>query len=358
MSDRNEQVPGVDRMRERFERMMLRNVNGLSYFQSPAQPVGSTPSETLIDRGTLRLLHYKPRTDEVYRVPVLIVMATTNRSYIFDLRKGQSYVEYLLNAGYDVFMIDWQPPLEHERTVGLDTYVFDFLPACTDRIARETGEKDVSIIGYCLGGAITLTWAALNPDGPLKNLLLFTPPFDMRELKSFHLWSDQRYFDVDRVVETYGNCPPDMIYAAFDLMRPAERVAGNIRLADNMWDEKYVESYRLFDRWANDILPLAGRTFADMIRGFMWQNGLYEGTLEVGGRIADVGRITAPLFLATAEHDSVIPSDSSRPLMDAIGSTDKHHLHLKGGHVSLVAGPRAADRLWPASDKWLRERST
>jgi polyhydroxyalkanoate synthase len=43
---------------------------------------------------------------EVYRVPVLIVMATTNRGYILDLVPGQSLIEFLLKRGYDVYMLD------------------------------------------------------------------------------------------------------------------------------------------------------------------------------------------------------------------------------------------------------------
>ena len=40
-----------------------------------------------------------------------------------------------------------------------------------------------------------------------------------------------------------------------------------------------------------------------------------------------------------------------------VGSADKRELVLKGGHVSLVAGPNASRRLWPQLDAWLSERS-
>jgi len=41
-----------------------------------------------------------------------------------------------------------------------------------------------------------------------------------------------------------------------------------------------------------------------------------------------------------------------------VGSADKQEVILKGGHVSLVAGPNAVKRLWPKLDSWLSERST
>ena len=78
--------PGLlERGRQEFERALQRNIKGLDYFTSPAPVMGASAKDVLIERGTLRLYHYRPLSDEIYRAPVLLVMATTNRGYIFDL---------------------------------------------------------------------------------------------------------------------------------------------------------------------------------------------------------------------------------------------------------------------------------
>ena len=169
--------------RTEFDRAMQRNIKGLGYLASSAPVLGASPKETLISRGTLRLYHYRPMSEEVYRVPLLLVMATTNRGYIFDMVPGQSLVEFLLKRGYDVFMIDWEAPTPGERDLGLDDYVLDFLPSCVERVLEETGEPDITVVGYCFGGVLSLLWASLHPDGPLKNLVTFTTPIDF---KPFH----------------------------------------------------------------------------------------------------------------------------------------------------------------------------
>ena len=103
-------VPDANEIRDRIEAMvqrtMQRNIKGLELANAPAPPVGLTPKDVIYQRGTLRLYHYHPRADEVYRVPVLIVMATTNKAFLFDLAPGQSMVEYLLDQGFDVYVID------------------------------------------------------------------------------------------------------------------------------------------------------------------------------------------------------------------------------------------------------------
>lgn len=343
--------------RVEFDRAMQRNIKGLGYFASPDPVLGASAKETLITRGTLRLYHYRPLVDEVYRVPVLLVMATTNRGYIFDMVPGQSFVEFLLRAGYDVFMVDWEAPRADERTLAMEDYILDFLPACVSRVQAESGEVDISVIGYCFGGVLTLLWAALHRNAGLKNLITFTTPINFKAMEAFQAWSDPRFFDVDRVIETFGNCPAEMLYTAFSMLRPGAQVAGNIRLWDNMWNDEFVKSYRMFDRWAADMLPLAGEYFRQTTQQLMWDNALHEGRMTVGGHMVDLGAITEPFMHVTAEHDHIVPAAASAPLIEMIGSTDKTQVVLKGGHVSLVAGANAVRRLWPQLDRWLGEKS-
>lgn len=347
----------LERSAAEFERAMQRNIKGLGYFSSPAPVLGASAKETLISRGTLRLYHYHPMSDEVYRVPILLVMATTNRGYIFDMVPGQSLVEFLLKAGFDVFMIDWEAPRADESHLGLDDYVLDFVPSCVSRVLDETGEPDLTVVGYCFGGVLSLLWAALHPGAPLRNLVTFTTPINFKGMELFQAWSDKRFFDVDRLIATYGNCPAEMLYSAFDMLRPGARIAGNIRLWDNLWNDEYVKSFRMFDRWATDMLPLAGRYFKETTERLMWDNALYEGHMDVAGRKIDLGKIKAPFMHVVAEHDHIVPYEASRHLVPMIGSADKQEVMLKGGHVSLVAGANAIKRLWPQLDNWLQERS-
>jgi len=340
-----------------FERLLTRNVKGLEYFTSPAPAVGATPKDVLIERGTMRLYRYHAKVDDVYRVPILLVMATTNRGFIFDMVPGQSLVEYLLNAGFDVFMLDWEAPRGHEKSLTLESYVLDFLPAAVARVRAETGEPDVSVVGYCFGGVLALLWAALEGEEALANLVTFTTPIDFRHMEMFQAWADRRFFDVDRLVDTFGNVPGDMLYTAFDMLRPGARAVTNVRLYDNLWDDDYVKSFRMFERWNTDTLPLAGEYFRQTMKLLMWDNRLLDGTLDVGGRRVDLAKITAPFLHVTAEHDHIVPTNASAPLIDMIGSADKEQLVLKGGHVSLVAGGNAVKRMWPALTKWLEQRS-
>jgi polyhydroxyalkanoate synthase len=345
------------RIRAEVDRAIQRNIKGVEFFASPGPRPGLTPRDLVHSRGTLGLWHYRPMAEEIYRVPILIVMATTNRGYILDLAPGQSMVEFLLKRGYDVYLIDWNPPRADERHLRIDDYVLDFIPDCVRRVQQRSGEPDVSVIGYCMGGVLSTIYAALHPEGPLRNLVLFTTPIDWRHMNLFHAWSDRRYFDVDRLVDSLGNVPPEVILSAFDMLRPASRVAGQARLWEAMWNDEFVKAFRMLDRWGNEILPLAGEYFRQTIKELMWENRLHEGRLVIRGKPATLSSITVPVLHVVAEHDHIVPRDASKPLIEGVASTDREEVVLKGGHVSLVAGPSAIGRMWPKLDSWLAGRS-
>lgn len=346
------------RIRAEVDRALQRSIKGLEYMSSGGPALGATPRDLINQRGTLALYHYRPMTDEIYRVPLLLVMAVTNRGYILDLAPGQSLVEYLLKAGYDVFVIDWNAPRPNEKHLRLEDYTQDFIPDSIARVQQASGVEDVTLVGYCMGGVLSTIYTALNPKGPVKNLAVFTTPIDFSQMKLFNKWSDKRFFDVDKLVDTIGNAPPEMIFRSFDMLRPADSIAGKVQLIDNLWNDEFVKGYRMFDRWASDILPLPGEFFRQTTKEFMWENKLHTNALVLGGKKVDLGKIKVPLFHAVAEHDHIVPYDAAKPLVAMVGSKDKEEVVLKGGHVSVVAGANAVKRLWPRLDAWLGKRST
>lgn len=348
----------AERISVEVTRAIQRNIKGLEYLTSPAPAVGACAKDLIHSRGTLNLYHYRPMTDELYRVPILFVMATTNKAYVFDLAPGQSLVEFLLKRGFDVYVMDWNPPRPEERHLTLKDYCLDFIPDCVDRVQRDCEVEDVTVIGYCMGGVLSVIYTALHPEGPARNLVCFTTPIDWKEMKLFQAWTDRRHFDVDRLVDTLGNVPPEFISAGFDMLRPTQRVTGQIRLWDNLWNDEFVKSYRMFDRWGTEMLPLAGEYFRETTKELLWENKLYRNELEVGGRRVDLGSIRLPILHVVAEHDHIVPYACSKPLIARVGSEDKEEVMLKGGHVSLIAGPNAVRRMWPKLDQWLGVRST
>jgi len=348
----------IETAQEEAQRTRERIRKGIDILLARDEPqVGVTPKEIIYSRGTLKLYHYKPVTDEVYRVPVIFVMSLVSKPWILDLTVGQSFIQYMLTQGFDVFMIDWGIPRPEDKRLRFEDYVQDFIPRCIEHVQAVTGEEDFSILGYCMGGQLALMYAALNPEAPLKNLVCAATPVDMNGMGLFKHWVHPKHFDVDRLVDTVGNIPPEMMLRTFEMLRPMDRWGGYIRLIDNLWDPQFVYGFRIMYKWTNEQIPFPGETYRQMVKDMMWENKLATGEMIVGGKRVELSKITIPVMHAMAEHDHIAPYAASAPLTKLVGSTDKEDVVLKGGHVSLVAGKNAVGRLWPKVADWLSHRS-
>lgn len=348
----------AERLRLEVERAIQRGLKGIELFAAPPPSVGRTPKTVLHHRGTLSLYHYHATADEVYRVPILFVMAPTNKGYILDLAPGQSLIEFLLGRGYDVYLMDWSAPSDDERDLRIDDYALDFIPDCLRRVQQDSGEDEVTLIGYCAGGMLSAIYVALVPGGPVKNLVCLTTPVDFSEMKLFRSMADPRAFDVDRLVDSVGIVPADLVLAGFDALRPASRIAGQLRLWDNLWNDEFVRGFRMMERWGNETLPLPGGYFRQTVEELLRGNALHKGSLRVAGRKVDLAKITVPFLHFIALHDHIVPLACAHPLIGHVGSRDKEEVVLPGGHVSIAAGPNAVKRMWPKLDAWLQGRST
>ena len=100
-----------------------------------------------------------------------------------------------------------------------------------------------------MGGLLALMYAALHPDAPMTNLACFTTPVNFEGMGLFKQWTDKRWFDVDRIVDTLGNVPPEMMYASFELLRPAARLVAHVRLWDNLWNDEFVKQLPPVQQW-------------------------------------------------------------------------------------------------------------
>ena len=78
---------------------------------------------------------------------MLLVFALINRPYILDLRPGNSFVEYMLQNGYDVYLLDWGVPGPEDKQLKLDDYVLEYLPRAIRKLKAVSGSDEFSLLG-------------------------------------------------------------------------------------------------------------------------------------------------------------------------------------------------------------------
>ncbi len=324
--------------------------------------IAQTPKEVIWSLNKAKLYRYTPVVPKEKRhpVPLLLVFALMNRPYILDLRPGHSFVEFMIHRGYDVYLLDWGAPGIEDKDLKFDDYTLEYMPRAIRKLKAVSGSTEFSMLGWCIGAILTTIYAALRSDDGLRNLILLTAPLDFsqKEKITFGRWTDERYFDVEKILAAFGNMPPEMIEYGAKALKPVENYISNyLRLWDNLDNLQVVEAWHAMNTWVTDNVPLAGGAFRQLIVDLYQNDRLMQGTLMIRGQRVDLSRLRANLLTVIAEGDHITPPCQSETVMAEVGSKDKTVMRIPGGHIGIMAGSGASKRTWPQLDGWLAPRS-
>jgi polyhydroxyalkanoate synthase len=345
------------RLRRDAERSALRARYGIKHLAGIGRaPVGTTPKDPVWQRDKVVLHRY--RSDQrCYGPPVLLVMSLVTRPYVFDLRPGSSFVEVLLGRGLDVFLLDWGVPDEVEADNSLETYCDEYLPLAAAAACDTAGAVDLTVFGYCYGGVLCLLYAAGHPGPPVRNLAVMATPVDWRHMGPMTSLVQRGRLDPDDLLDDTGNVPAEVVASSFRLLKPTGDLVSYANLWQNLWDDRYVESYQAMTRWANDHIPFPGAAMRQTVELFVRQNALLSGEVPLAGGRRRLADIECPFLSVVAEHDHITPPGAVAPLIDLVGSQDRTQMRLPAGHVGLVVGRGASTRTMPAMADWIVSRS-
>lgn len=324
---------------------------------TPDAAIAQTPREVVWTHRETTLYRYRSAKRE-HAVPLLLVFALINRPEIFDLRPGSSFVEYLLDEGFDVFLVDWGVPGDEDADRGLEHYVCDELHWALRETLRASGADEVSLLGWCIGGTLCAMYCATHPHEPVRNAVLLTTPIDTTG-SLYSRWVGGDEFDVDLIADAYGSVPGSGVDWANKLMKPVTNyVTTYRRLFTQILDGQNPRAaYQAMAKWVADNPPFPGRAYREWITWMYKQNRLVSGEIRLRGRRVDLARIGQNLLVVTAGSDHIAPREGTLPLLDLVSSHDVTHLARPGGHIGLMAGSKAKREIWPELAQWLAERS-
>ncbi|MCI0400530.1 MAG: class III poly(R)-hydroxyalkanoic acid synthase subunit PhaC [Gammaproteobacteria bacterium] len=318
--------------------------------------VGVTPKEGVYYEDKLVLYQFKPATERVCNpIPVLIVYALVNRPYMTDLQEGRSMVQGLLNAGLDVYLIDWGYPDGADRFLTLTDYLDGYIDRCVDVIRKRHGLAKINLLGICQGGTFSLCYTALHTH-KVRNLVTTVTPVD------FHTPNDLlshwiQKVDVDLLVDTMGNIPGELLNWTFVSLKPF-RLMGQkyMDLINVLDDPEKAKNFMRMEKWIFDSPDQAGEAFRQFTKDFYQANGLIRGTVTIGDRNVDLKNVTVPVLNIYAADDHLVPPASSIALKNYVGTQDYTALEFPGGHIGIYVSSKAQKMVPPAIGKWFDER--
>jgi polyhydroxyalkanoate synthase len=320
---------------------------------------GVSQSEVVYEEDRLKLRHYLSDRKPRYRTPLVFVYALVNRPYILDLKKQRSVVAHFVEQGFDTYLVDWGVPTRADRHLTLDDYINGYLVNVMDYLHERTGVRNPSVLGYCMGGTMSAMFTALHPDR-VRNLILLAAPIDFATNDSLlNVWTRPEYFDVDKFVDAFGNCPPEFLQASFLLLRPVGNLIEKpLNFYEHMHEEKFLDDFLTTESWLNDNIPVPGEVYREFVKYLYQKNLLTQNRMPVGKHIVHLRDIVCPVLNIMAGKDDLVPCSQGMPFTDLVGSSDRKSILLKDtGHIGLAIGGRAQREVWPQACDWLAKRS-
>jgi len=325
-----------------------------------------TPGKVIFQNDLMQLIQYAPRTEQVHRTPLLIMPPWMNKYYIMDLRPGNSMMEWLLDQGHTVFMVSWVNPDERLRHKGFEDYMLEGPIAALDAIEKATGERQVNVTGYCLGGILlsaTVAWMKAKGDDRIKSATYLTTMVDFCDTGEVSLFIDPDGIDaLEERINERGFLDGKMVDVTFR----------TLRANDLVWSF-FINSYLLgkspkpFDilYWNADSTNMPAATHTFFMRNMYLENRLREpGGITLAGVPIDVTRVDTPSYMFSAREDHIAPwktgYESAKlfagPMSFVLGAS---------GHIAGVINPPEKqkygywtnDALPADADAWLDEAS-
>ena len=307
--------------------------------------VAVTPGKVVYQNDLIQLLQYAPTTEKVAKRPLLIVPPWINKFYILDLQPKNSFIKWATDQGHTVFVISWINPDERYADKQFEDYMLEGPLAAMDAIKDATGEKDVNVIGYCIGGtltAATLAYMAAKGDGRVKSATFFTTMVDFSDPGELGVFIDEGQLQrLDEHMEKKGYLDGQYMSQVFNMMRDNDLIWSFV--INNYLLGREPMAFDLL-YWNSDNTRMPKMMHSLYLRKMYLQNKLVEpGGITLDGVPIDLSTIKTPVYWLSTKDDHIAPWKSTYAATQ-LYKGPKRFVLSASGHIAGVINPPAANK--------------
>jgi polyhydroxyalkanoate synthase len=331
----------------------LVNIADTTAFQV-GENLATTPGFVVYRNRMMELIQYSPRTETTFDIPVVFIQPWINKYYIFDLTEDKSFVSYLVDQGFTVFIVSWKNPTAEMRDVTFDDYMIRGALKAIEVAQDICGVEQVHAAGYCIGGTVlTALMAWLNrgrqEDGPVpvRDYTLFASLVDYSSPGELGVFINNESVKlIERLADKAGYLDKKYLSATFRLLRSNDLIW---RYYNHNYLQGEVPPKSEFLYWNCDSTRLPAAMSSFYLREFYLNNKLVkEDQLRLAGRPVDLRRIEQPLYAVGAEQDHICPWKETFKTCGNVGGKVRFTLATEG-HITGIVNPpskRSKRKYW------------
>ncbi|TVR08587.1 MAG: class I poly(R)-hydroxyalkanoic acid synthase [Salinarimonadaceae bacterium] len=301
--------------------------------------LATTPGKVVFRNDLIELIQYAPTTPKALKRPLLIVPPWINKYYILDLNPEKSFIRWAVSQGLTVFCISWVNPDERHAEKGFANYMREGVFAALDAIELATGEREVTAIGYCVGGtllSVALAHMAATGDARITSATLFTTQVDFTHSGDLKIFAcEEQIKAIEDKMLAHGYLDGARMASAFNMLRPNDLIWPYI--INNYVKGKAPFPFDLL-YWNSDSTRMPAANHSFYLRNCYLENNLARGLIDLDGVRLDLGKVTIPIFNLATREDHIAPSRSVFLGSSCFGGPVDFVL-AGSGHIAGVVNP-------------------
>jgi polyhydroxyalkanoate synthase len=298
-----------------------------------------TPGKVVFQNDVMQLIQYSPSTESVYEIPLLIVPPWINKYYILDLTPPKSFIKWLVDQGFTVFIVSWVNPDARLATKNFEDYMREGILEATGAVLRITGLPQTNALGYCVGGTLlasTLAYMAATGDTSIRSASFLAAQTDFSKAGDLLVFiDDEQLKALDQVMAEKGFLDGARMSNVFNMLRPRDLIWPYI--VNNYLLGKQPFPFDLLF-WNSDATRMPPANHSFYLREFYQYNKLAQGLLKLGGVPLDLSRVTIPIYELATREDHIAPAQSVFIGSKLFGGPLRFVL-AGSGHIAGVINP-------------------
>lgn len=326
--------------------------------------LATTPGKVIFQNELIQLIQYTPTTSKVHQIPVLLVPPCINKFYIYDLKPENSFVKWILDQGFAVFIISWINPDHKMAHKTFEDYAVQGIGQALKSVAEVTKSPKVNAVGFCIGGNILTfysAYAAHKKETYLNSLTFLATPFDFSKVGDLQVFiNEAQLTDLEKHMEKKGYFDGSILAKTFNMLRSNDLIWSFV--INNYLMGKDPAAFDIL-YWNGDATRLPAAMYIYYLKNLFLHNKFMQpGALKAEGHPIDLSNINVPTYILNTHRDHIIPWECGYAGASAFSGSTTFVLG-GSGHVAGIFNHPSANKYcyWVNSDtqgpsqRWLQK---
>ncbi|MDR3501132.1 MAG: class I poly(R)-hydroxyalkanoic acid synthase [Legionella sp.] len=304
-----------------------------------------TPGKVIFRNEMIELIQYKPATDKVKSIPLLVIPPWINKYYILDLSPHNSFIRWAVEQGITVFIISWVNPDSSFAHKSLYDYLKEGPQEAIKVIKEQMQVPQVNTLGFCIGGtllSLLLAYNKAHKDDSIHSATFLAAMIDFSDPGDISVFIDeQQIAKLENEMKSKGYLAGKFMASSFNSLR-ANDLVWSFFIKNYLRGQNPVPFDILY--WNSDSTNMPATMHSQYLRWMYLHNNLSQpNKIHLNHTPIDVSTIDVPTFFLSTEKDHIAPWQTTYTGYQLM-SGPKRFVLGGSGHIAGIINPPTATK--------------